>query len=227
MAPAAADPATITLRPRLTAGMLVASAAALALAPLGLPDTYSWVSHTTSESAAQAVPGSWVARTGFVMFGLAVLRAAWLGAGGWTMAARWTNGGFGISMIMVAVFSARSWEPGASFEATEDTLHSVAATVVGVGFAFAVTATALGRRRLVPATGLDVLAVVASAALPLAMTAYPDVDGALQRIMFAVAYAWYLLAVLTPGPPGTPGRPAGTLVRAGAGADTGRSDNRL
>jgi TRAP-type C4-dicarboxylate transport system permease small subunit len=57
---------------------LVASALALALAPLLLPTSYSWVAHTTSESAAQGVPGSWLARVGFLVFGAAVLATAFL-----------------------------------------------------------------------------------------------------------------------------------------------------
>ncbi len=42
-------------------GFLVASATSLALAPTLMPESYSWVSHTTSESAAQGV-GAWLAR---------------------------------------------------------------------------------------------------------------------------------------------------------------------
>ena len=38
---------------------------------------------------------------------------------------------------------------------------------------------------------LDVVAVGASVAVPLVMSAWPEGDGALQRAMFAVAYAWY------------------------------------
>jgi len=52
---------------------LVLSATALLSAPLLMPAGYSWVSNTTSESAAQGVPGAWLARGGFVLFGSAVL----------------------------------------------------------------------------------------------------------------------------------------------------------
>jgi hypothetical protein len=57
---------------------LAASAAALAVAPILMPTSYSWVAHTTSESAAQGVPGAWLARLGFVTFGFAVLAVAGL-----------------------------------------------------------------------------------------------------------------------------------------------------
>lgn len=45
---------------------LATSMALLALAPLALPESYSWIELGTSESAAQGVEGAWVARAGFV-----------------------------------------------------------------------------------------------------------------------------------------------------------------
>ena len=56
---------------------LVISATCLLLAPALMPESYSWIQHTTSESAAQGVEGAWLARLGFVTFGLGVL---WLTA---------------------------------------------------------------------------------------------------------------------------------------------------
>jgi hypothetical protein len=38
-----------------------------------MPADYSWVSNTTSESAAQGVQGAWMARLGFVLFGMSVI----------------------------------------------------------------------------------------------------------------------------------------------------------
>ena len=49
---------------------LVASGLALALSPALLPENYTWVSNTTSEAAAQRVEGAWLARLGFLLFGL-------------------------------------------------------------------------------------------------------------------------------------------------------------
>jgi hypothetical protein len=97
----------------------------LALAPLLMPAGYDWVRHTTSESAAQGLDGAWLARLGFVAFGLAVL---------------------------------------------------------------------------------------ASAAIPLAMVAVGDVAGLAQRGMFAIAFAWYLTRTLGPPlePAGAGSRPLAT-----------------
>ena len=71
-------------RPAGRAGALVvlvgfaASVAVLAAAPALMPAGYSWVSQTTSESAAQGVQGAWLARLGFLLFGLSVILLATL-----------------------------------------------------------------------------------------------------------------------------------------------------
>lgn len=59
-------------------------------------------------------------------------------------------------------------------------------------FALGVTAVAIGSmRRGQRLRLLDVIAVVASIVLPIGMGVYGTIDGALQRLMFAIAYVWY------------------------------------
>ncbi|MBK6309323.1 MAG: DUF998 domain-containing protein [Candidatus Microthrix sp.] len=171
---------------------LICSAAALALVPLVLPASYSWVEHTTSEAGAQGVDGAWLARAGFVLFGLAVLWIASRRRCAWGRLATGLHVTFGVSMIAVAAFSLRSWLPGATFDPTEDELHSVAATVMGFAFAFGVLAAAVRRRTSgQPWRTLDLIAIATSVAVPLGMTVFVSADGVLQRLMFAVAYLWY------------------------------------
>ncbi|HVM01175.1 MAG TPA: DUF998 domain-containing protein [Acidimicrobiales bacterium] len=169
---------------------LAGSALALALAPAAMPASYSWTAHTTSESAAQGVAGAWVARLGFVLLGVAVVGLAALRPPRWPPLARGLHAGFGVLIVAAAVFSSRSWEAAAPYDRTEDVLHSLAASTMGIAFAGGVVAVglALRPRRVEP---LAAVAVVASIGLPLAMVAWDDVSGLLQRAMFAVAYAWY------------------------------------
>jgi hypothetical protein len=171
---------------------LICSAAALALVPLVLPASYSWVEHTTSEAGAQGVHGAWLARAGFVLFGLAVL---WIGrrrGSAWGRLATGFHLVFGVCMIAVAAFSLRSWLPGVPFDPTEDALHSVAATVMGFAFAFGVLSVVFRRRTNgEPWRTLDLIAIATSVAVPLGMTALGSIDGVLQRLMFVVAYLWY------------------------------------
>lgn len=172
--------------------LLAASAMVLLVAPTLMPSDYSWVAHTTSESAAQGVSGAWVARTGFVTFGGAVLLLSRM----WSGWARWLHRAFGVCMVAAAVYSSRPWT-AVPYDGTEDMLHSVAATTMGFAFAGGVAAVAWTRvasgRRI---TVLDALAVVASIALPLAMMASPSTAGVWQRAMFATAYLWYGMAAL-------------------------------
>ena len=152
-----------------------------------MPDTYSWVANTTSESAAQAVRGAWVARLGFVFFGTAVVWLAALKYREWGFAGALLHGGFGVLMLSAAIFSHKPFERGVPFDAFEDMLHSIAAT--GIGFAFAFGVVAVGLRRGLRL--LDVLALIASVAVPLAMVTLADYAGVLQRTMFLIAFAYY------------------------------------
>lgn len=193
---------TVTAR-AIRAGVvcgLVLAAAAMMLAPLVLPETYSWISHTTSEAAAQGVDGAWLTRTGFLLFAFAVLTLAVVASGYWTFVARCLHGAFAVSMVAVATYAHKPWEPGIPFDSTEDLLHSIGATLVGFAFAFGVVAVLLGRAR-----GqhwlklLDVVAIAASILIPLGMLAWESHTGLLQRTMFGVAMIWYAIAAIEVG----------------------------
>lgn len=178
---------------------LALSALALTLAPLLMPDSYSWIVNTTSESAAQGVSGAWLARLGLGTFGLAVLALA--GSHRlWSPAARYTHIGFGVLMTVTAVASTKPWVAGVPFDAAEDQIHSFAATAMGFAFAFGIVLVVLGKRGSIrPIRALDVIAILASIAIPLSMTALPEYAGILQRLMFVVAYIWYAAAARESG----------------------------
>lgn len=173
-------------------GLVVLALLLLSMAPLALPDSYDWVSMGTSESAAQGVQGAWVARTGFVILGLAVLGAVALCRRRWGPIPALLHGCFGLGLVLVAVFSHAPWEPGATVDLTEDRLHSVAASVVGFSFVAGVALTAAlrprahrTRRRLVA----DGAALAVTGTVPLLMDS--TVWGVLQRLMFLTAAAWF------------------------------------
>jgi hypothetical protein len=162
-----------------------------------MPDDYSWVAHTTSESAAQGVPDAWLARLGLLLFGLSVLLATSVLGRTWGMVASSAHCAFGSLLAASAAFSTRSWRADAVFDRTEDLLHSVAATAMGFAFALGVVAVLVVGRDLGPGRrAAGIVAVVASVALPLGMTGWPGAAGALQRAMFAIAYLWYAAEVV-------------------------------
>lgn len=177
---------------KLTGFGLALSAALLAVAPALLPASYSVVAHTTSESAAQGVPWAWVARSGLLLFGLSAFLMAIVCPMRWPPLARWCLGAFGFLLALSAVAATRSWVEGAPYDALEDSVHSVAATAMGFAFAGGVLFTAIGEApRNRAKMAVHGAALVASAAIPLAMLAFPLSAGLLQRAMFVVAYSWF------------------------------------
>ncbi len=168
--------------------ILVVSAALLAVAPAVVGNGYSVTANTLSESAAQATRGAWVARGGFLLFGLGVL---WLTAikREWPPVARFLHGIFGVAMTTIAVFSHKPFVADVPYDQVEDSLHSVGATVIG--FAFAAGVLVVSWNRIRRWRFLDILALAAAVLVPIAMPRYPEWDGILQRVMFLVAYVWY------------------------------------
>lgn len=171
--------------------LLAIAAASLLAAPVFMPASYSWLAHTTSESGAQGVAYAWVARLGFLAFGLAVLWLAAVSRTVWANAALWRHVAFGVFMTATAAFSHRAWIATAAFDPIEDALHSFTATAMGFAFALGVLARLLQRaRRNEPGRAFDAVALAAATALPLLMAGLPNMDGLLQRLMFLVAYVW-------------------------------------
>lgn len=172
--------------------LLLASALALGIAPVLMPDTYSLVAHGTSDSAAQGVSWAWIARLGFLLFGVGVLWLAVLARPRWGVIGTSRLGLFGGFMVMASMFSTRSWESGATFDVTEDLLHSVAATAMGFAYTAGVVVVAIRRATHgARVRALDLLAVTSATVLPLVMLALPYAYGALQRPLFVIAYLWY------------------------------------
>lgn len=171
-------------------GAFLASIVCLVLAPTVLPDDYSVFVHTVSESAAQGTEGAWLGRTGIFLFGLGVF---WLSVSKrtWALSARIVHGAFGILMIAAAVYSHRPLLEGVPYDQLEDTLHSVAAT--SMGFAFAIGVLIVGWRRVSGWKVIDFIAIAAAVAVPLGMMATTEWAGLWQRVMFAIAYIWYIL----------------------------------
>jgi len=172
--------------------LLVTGLSLLAAAPFALPDSYgySWVEQGTSESAAQGIDGAWVARLGFLTLGLAVLLLASLRARAWRPVGTVLHLAFGTGMIAGAAYSTKPWWEGAAYVESEDLLHSVCATVVGIGFVGGVLAVMVARRLPSAAAATpDLLAIAITTTMPLMMSA--GIWGVLQRMMFLTAAIWY------------------------------------
>ncbi|MEZ5175540.1 MAG: DUF998 domain-containing protein [Acidimicrobiia bacterium] len=189
------------LSPRLARiialALLGTSFACVFLAPLAMPSGYSVLEHSISESAAQGLTNAWIARVGFVSFGLSVILLAATQAVRWSRWGQVAHGIFGVSMLAVAVFSHKPFANG-PFDAFEDSLHSIGASVVGVAFIVGVLLVIVAggpvsRSRRV----FDWFAVAVALVAPPLMLVAPSLAGAFQRAMFGVAYLWYAVEAMT------------------------------
>jgi len=172
---------------------LLGAVLCLALAPSAVPEGYSTVEHTPSEAGAQATQGAWLARSGFLLFGLAVFCLSVVKRG-WPRSARYLHGLFGLLLLATAVYSQRPFVEGVSYDHVEDLLHSVAATAMGIVFVAGVLV--VGWLRIPRWKLVDVVALASAVGIPIAMTATAGIDGLLQRVMFGIAFVWYGLEVI-------------------------------
>lgn len=101
-----------SLGPRAASALviaLLAASAVLAIAgAVAMPGPYSWLTHSISESAAQAQSGAWVARLSFLTFGGAVLALSVAARTRWPRGAYGCHLAFAVSMLAAAAFSHKS-----------------------------------------------------------------------------------------------------------------------
>lgn len=177
--------------PRKTAAtiilaLLATSLVAVAIAPALMPDSYSWMEHAVSESAAQGVERAWVARLGFLLLGFAVLLLAGKAGRRWGVWGRSVHRVYGISMIAAAAFAHSPWED-VPFDEFEDSLHSIAASAVGFSFTVGVLIVSFRRGPAArPTRVFDKAAVIAALVLPMVMFNVTGIAGVVQRVLFLI-----------------------------------------
>lgn len=173
---------------------LLSSAVLFLLAPLAMPSDYSWISNSISESGAQGLSGAWVTRLGFLTFGLGVILVALTRWEVWRTSAGLLLFGFGFLMLTVAAFSTRQWNADSSFNEFESNLHSVSASVMGFFYGVGVLLVIWFDNQASRAVKmLGWAAVVTSIAMPILVGVIPEYGGVFQRMMFAVAIAWFVV----------------------------------
>jgi hypothetical protein len=179
-------------RKDMSLALLILSALSIGTAPLIMPLGYSWLALSVSESAAQGLNGAWLARLGFILYGLAVIRISISLRTIWPRGSYWAHIVFGLCMLWTAAFSHKPWLPNVPSDAMEDFLHSVTATGMGLAFTVGVAIRLLQRRQYhIPGIAIDTLALNAAIVVPMAMPNAESLTGILQRSMFAVGYIWY------------------------------------
>jgi len=172
--------------------LLMLSMLAVAVAPSLMPESYSWVEHSISESGAQGIDMGWVARSGFLLAGFAVLLLAGVARDLWgfwgTMAFRL----YGVAVIFAGTFAHGPWEE-VPFDRLEGFLHTAAAFFTGLGFVtgvYAVNRRRAGHSRL--SRAYDWLTIVAVLVIPVTMLIFTGHTGIQQRFLALLGYVWLL-----------------------------------
>lgn len=187
------------VRPGILAGLLI-SAVAFALAPLLMPPTYSWIAHTLSQAASQGLQGGWLARLGFLIGGMTMLRLAWPDVVDWAPLPRLLHRIAGAMTLAAVAFTDRSWDPHAPYDRVENIVHSAVATTISVSFTLGVLLVLQQKRQRhgrIPVFEVGVIAI--QVLLPPLMLIWPGWTGVIERLMFSAAYLWYGREVLRCG----------------------------
>jgi sulfite exporter TauE/SafE len=184
------------LPPKITAlliiSMLIASAISIGVSPSLIPESYSWLTHSISESAAQGLTWAWVTRSGFLLFGFAVLWLTLSYRSYWGRTAYYFHLMFGLFMVATAAYSHKPWLISEPYDVIEDLLHSITSTGMGFAFALGVLSRLLQRQHNQHENkALDIMAILASFLLPILSIQLTAYGGLLQRAMFVIAYIWY------------------------------------
>lgn len=161
------------------------------LLPFFSVEEYSILRNTTSHLGAQEAPNAWIMNAVFVLLGISCI---WRGLSAFR---RYPFQQvvlliFGLSMIATGVFQHKPIVSGIPFNAFEDQLHSVFASVVG--FSFTLFSASLiwiesERRRKIQAFSMALFAVL----LSLLIFNVAEYAGIWQRVMFAASFGWMLV----------------------------------
>ncbi len=167
---------------------VVAIVLAILIGPYFSHPSYSSISNTTSELGGQFMQGAWIMNTGFFLFGTGTALASLLYFRQAPLRSAFTAL-FGLGLIGSALMSTGTPSFGNPVNPHEDWWHSFFATALGFAFALACAVALFGPK----GRSSDLLSwagLLASVVLPLAMLQFPEFDGALQRLMFAVSFVW-------------------------------------
>jgi hypothetical protein len=155
-----------------------------------MPAGYSVIEHSISESAGQGIQGAWLARSAFLFVGFAVLLLAGVAGDLWGRGGQAAMRVYAVATIAAGTFAHGPWEE-VPYDRFEGYLHTVAAFLAGAGFALGVLV--IGSRRPPGPDwrrGLDVLALIAVAVLPVTMLLFDEYTGIQQRFLALVGFAW-------------------------------------
>ena len=179
------SPSAQPLSMRITRAVIIIFGLTVAAAPLYAVTGYSSVRNLISELGAQNTPHNYVMVIAFVAFGSGVafdgLRSFDRALGPFVA--------FGVFMAAAGLFGHKPAAADVPYVPWVHAAHSVLATCAGVSITAAFVWQAIRQSAPVRRVVAAVLAILCCV-LPLAMLALPSVQGAIQRLMYSLIFAW-------------------------------------
>lgn len=158
--------------------------------PFFSAEGYSIVEHTTSQLGAQKTPNSWIMNIIFALMGISSIWAGWSHYKGF-----WFHRIllliFGISLILVAIYSHAPITEGLAYSEKSDQFHSLFASTTG--FSFTILAISTGFIKDVKTEmALPVMVGIFATVLSLLMFKMENFTGIWQRLMFIITFGWMI-----------------------------------
>lgn len=153
-------------------------------------ESYSIIKNTTSHLGAQNAPNAWIMNVTFILLGVCCLLEAWLHLGNF-----WLHkillSVFGLGLMFTGIFQHAPILADVIFDATQDKLHSIFATIVGFSFTFFAFSSAFIEKTLKHRI-LDIAVAFVVTALSLLTFYLPEYSGIWQRVLFIFSFTWLI-----------------------------------
>jgi hypothetical membrane protein len=166
----------------------------IVVAHLVAPASYSWRDNTISQLAAQGYARAWIMRLGFVGFGILIVLGALDRAR--TNRRSWFHQArelalvlYGLGLLLAGSFSAEPFLPGVAFSESQAQLHSIAATLAGLGISLGMLLYLVRPgplRNKIP----DLVALTLTLAFSALFGMATSGAGIWQRCLWAVGFVW-------------------------------------
>jgi len=157
---------------------------------------YSIIKNTTSQLGAQLTPNAWLMNIVFIGLGAASIVTGWR----W-LPIYWFHRIvltiFGVSLILASFFRHVPLDLTLPFDAKEDSMHSLFASLTGFSFTIFAVATAYIQKPVFDRVLAATIGVTATL-LSILMFYLPDWAGIWQRLIFMMSFGWMIYTFGTP-----------------------------
>lgn len=161
--------------------------------PFYSAESYTIIKNTTSQLGAQQTKNAWVMNVIFIALGTACILDS-LSHFRRFLFLMILLCVFGLTLFLTGIFRHAPIDPLLSYDAYEDTLHSLFATITGTSFTvFAISSSFIEkkiRNRLI-----DISVGIFATVFSILMGTTPEFSGIWQRMIFLVSFLWLIVII--------------------------------